>query len=51
MEKLAKEKGIPTKKIMDAGKTQVDPGTITVMALGPAPKKKIDEVTGKLSLL
>jgi PTH2 family peptidyl-tRNA hydrolase len=36
---------------MDAGKTQIEGGSITVIAIGPAPKKSIDEITGKLSLL
>lgn len=36
--------------IRDAGRTQVDPGTITVCAIGPAQKSLIDKVTGSLSL-
>lgn len=37
--------------VRDAGHTQVDPGTITVMGLGPAPVQEIDKVTGHLKLL
>lgn len=37
--------------VTDAGKTEVDPGTITVIAFGPAPVSEIDKITGKLELL
>ncbi|XKL65387.1 hypothetical protein PGB90_008807 [Kerria lacca] len=36
--------------IKDAGRTQLSPGTITVLGVGPASKKIIDEVTGHLKL-
>jgi peptidyl-tRNA hydrolase len=31
--------------------TQVDPGTVTVLAVGPAVAEDVDQVTGKLPLL
>ena len=34
-----------------AGRTQVAPGSRTVLAIGPAPKSAIDAVTGHLKLL
>lgn len=34
-----------------AGRTQVAPGSRTVLAIGPAPKSAIDKVTGHLRLL
>ena len=37
--------------IRDAGRTQLDPGTLTCCAIGPADSDKIDAVTGTLSLL
>ncbi|KAF8528059.1 peptidyl-tRNA hydrolase PTH2-domain-containing protein [Hysterangium stoloniferum] len=37
--------------IMDAGRTEVDAGTITVLGIGPAPVDLINQVTGKLRLL
>lgn len=47
----AKKLGINTCTIKDAGRTQVDPGTTTVCAIGPAKVSIIDSVTGNLSLL
>lgn len=35
--------------IQDAGKTELEPGTITTIAIGPAPVNEIDKITGELS--
>jgi PTH2 family peptidyl-tRNA hydrolase len=43
--------GLPVELIRDAGRTQVDPGTVTCSAIGPADSARIDAVTGELSLL
>ncbi|KAF2173307.1 hypothetical protein M409DRAFT_49768 [Zasmidium cellare ATCC 36951] len=43
--------GICAQVIHDAGRTQIAAGSATVLGVGPAPKSKIDEVTGQLSLL
>uniref|UniRef100_D3TN90 peptidyl-tRNA hydrolase n=1 Tax=Glossina morsitans morsitans TaxID=37546 RepID=D3TN90_GLOMM len=37
--------------IRDAGRTQIEPNSKTVLAIGPADVKTIDEVTGHLKLL
>ena len=37
--------------VQDAGRTEVEPGTKTVLAIGPDLNSKIDEITGKLKLL
>ena len=37
--------------IKDAGKTQVESGTITCLAIGPDEEKKIDKITGNLKIL
>jgi len=46
----ARELGIPTHVVQDAGRTQVAAGSRTVLALGPAPKNLIDAVSGHLKL-
>lgn len=48
---LAREKGVFSNIIRDAGHTQVAPGSKTVIAIGPAPKEILDEITGQLKLL
>uniref|UniRef100_A0A1L8E072 peptidyl-tRNA hydrolase n=1 Tax=Nyssomyia neivai TaxID=330878 RepID=A0A1L8E072_9DIPT len=37
--------------IRDAGRTQIDPNTKTVLAIGPAACEEVDQVTGHLKLL
>ena len=37
--------------ITDAGRTQVEPGTVTCMGLGPAPANELDKITGELKML
>lgn len=51
IERKAKEKGLNTCLIRDAGRTQIASGSKTVLAVGPAPVNLIDQVTGHLSLL
>ena len=50
-EKAARKKGLNCCVIRDAGRTQIDPFTRTVLAIGPGKTTDINEVTGKLSLL
>ncbi len=47
----AKEAGVPTYIVVDAGRTQVAPNSRTVMAVGPAPVADVNTVTGGLKLL
>jgi peptidyl-tRNA hydrolase, PTH2 family len=47
----AKAAGLPASLIQDRGLTQVDPGTVTCLGIGPAPEHEVDEITGKLKLL
>ena len=37
--------------IHDAGKTVLEPGTITCLGIGPDEEEKIDKVTGKLKMV
>ncbi|MBI5158672.1 peptidyl-tRNA hydrolase [Candidatus Micrarchaeota archaeon] len=45
------KKEIPSALIKDAGHTQIEPGTITALGIGPWKEGKINEYTGKLKLL
>ncbi|KAI9345597.1 peptidyl-tRNA hydrolase PTH2-domain-containing protein [Obelidium mucronatum] len=45
------ENGLPVHMIRDAGRTEVEAGSATVLAIGPAPVASIDVVTRSLSLL
>ena len=47
----AKAAGLPYVKVLDAGRTQIKAGSMTVVALGPAPIELIDSVAGKLKLM
>jgi PTH2 family peptidyl-tRNA hydrolase len=42
---------IPSSLIIDAGHTQVTPGTLTAMAIGPAPEPMLDKYTSRYKLL
>ncbi len=50
IEREAEEMGINVVMIKDAGLTQLEPGTLTTMALGPDKEEKLDELTGHLPL-
>jgi PTH2 family peptidyl-tRNA hydrolase len=41
---------LPVETIADAGRTQLDPGTVTCAAIGPADDEALDAVTGPLRL-
>lgn len=49
--KKVKKSKLPHFLVRDAGLTQLKPGTITCLGVGPEEEKKIDKITGKLKLL
>lgn len=51
LETRADKEGLTHCRVTDAGKTEVAPGTITCLGIGPGPNNLIDKITGDLSLI
>lgn len=47
----ARAAGVPNAVVRDAGHTQLEPGTVTTLGVGPDDDEAVDRVTGDLSLL
>lgn len=47
----AKKEKLPVALISDAGHTQIEPGSVTCLGIGPASDEKIDKIVGNLKLL
>lgn len=47
----ARSAGLPNALVRDAGRTQIESGTLTSLGVGPANGEKIDAITGDLKLL
>jgi PTH2 family peptidyl-tRNA hydrolase len=43
--------GLSWSEVTDAGHTQIEPGTVTCISIGPAPEETIDKITKDLKLL
>ena len=50
LESNARREGLVTSMIRDAGLTQIPPGTVTCLGIGPAPDSVLDKITGDLQL-
>ena len=49
--KIADKNKVANALITDAGRTQIKPGTITCLGIGPDLKEKIDKISGNLKML
>lgn len=48
---MADASGLINSVITDAGRTEIAPGSVTCMGVGPAPESVVDKVTGDLSMM
>ncbi|KYK30350.1 MAG: peptidyl-tRNA hydrolase [Candidatus Proteinoplasmatales archaeon SG8-5] len=51
LQDMARQAKLPHSLISDAGLTEVPPGTVTCLGIGPAPEKDVDAITGELQLV
>ncbi len=51
LKKAASKAKVPNALIKDAGHTEVEPGTITTLGIGPCNEDEIDRITSHLKML
>lgn len=51
LELTANKMKVPSSLVTDAGHTELPPGTITALGIGPGREEVLDRITGKLKLL
>lgn len=47
----AEDEGLVAALVTDAGHTELAPGTVTCLGIGPEKEEKIDTITGTLSMI
>lgn len=50
LKERAEAEGLVSVLVQDAGLTEVEPGTVTCLGIGPAPDEVVDRITGQLPL-
>jgi len=51
LKEAASNEGIPAHLVSDMGLTELEPGTVTCLGLGPAPEELMNRITGGMPLL
>ena len=50
IERKAQQSNLPTALVSDMGLTELEPGTVTSLGVGPAPSDLLDKITRRIPL-